>query len=305
MGRFNVEAFNVPLEKVAESLGMKKGNARGMWFSPFREEKEASLHIDSAKNLWYDHGAGVGGTNVQLVMMVSHCGKKEAYEYLERLDPSIAKGTAEEHTHLARETKPASSIKYVRDIRSYYLKSYLEKRKIPLELANRYLKEVVVYNPGKDMHFTLVGFPNNSGAYALTSPSGFKSTNKADITTINTEGKLSDKPSSKSVAIFEGYFDFLSWQVMQSSKKPSCDVVVLNSVNNIHKAEEYIAAHEKGLCFLDNDHAGQECTRKIEDLMSGKEVIDMSDLYGEYKDINEMLQASRGYTADMSIEMEL
>ena len=31
----------------------------------------------------------------------------------------------------------------------------------------------------------------------------------------------------------------------------------------------------------------------------------MSDLYGEYKDINEMLQASRGYTADMSIEMEL
>ena len=301
MGRFNVEAFNIPLEKVAEALGMRKGGAKGMWYSPFREEKEASLHIDSTKNLWYDHGAGVGGTNVQLVMMVSHCGKREAYEFLEKIDPSISRQTE-------TTPKPAASkstIKQVRDIRSYYLTSYLAKRKIPLELAKQYLKEVIVYNPGKDMHFTLVGFPNNSGAFALTSPSGFKSTNKADISTFNIEGQLSEKPSAKSVAIFEGYFDFLSWQVMQSSKKPSCDVVVLNSVNNIHKAEEYIAAHDKALCFLDNDPAGQECCRKVEDLMQGREVIDMSDLYGEYKDINEMLQASRGYTADMSIGMEL
>ena len=51
MGRFNVEAFNIPLEKVAEALGMRKGGAKGMWYSPFRDEKEASLHIDSTKNL--------------------------------------------------------------------------------------------------------------------------------------------------------------------------------------------------------------------------------------------------------------
>ena len=35
--------------------------------------------------------------------------------------------------------------------------------------------------------------------------------------------------------------------------------------------------------------------------MKGKEVMDMSDLYGQYNDLNEMLQASRGYTAQISL----
>ncbi len=186
-------------------------------------------------------------------------------------------------------------------ITSGYLIRYLQERKIPLDLAREYLWEVIVHNREKGLNFTLLGFPNNPGGYALKSPNGYKSTTKAGITTINHEGKMTAVPSSRRVAIFEGFFDFLSWQVMQSSKTPSCDVLVLNSVNNLERARTYIEAHEGATCFLDNDEAGQKCTSAIERMMKGKEVMDMSDLYGQYNDLNEMLQASRGYTAQISL----
>ena len=67
-------------------------------------------------------------------------------------------------------------------------------------------------------------------------PSGIKTTNKAGVTFINSEGKFTSRPSTGKVAIFEGMFDFLSWRVMQSSELPTCDVVILNSVNNLQKA---------------------------------------------------------------------
>ena len=289
---FQKEIYNYPIEKVLEALGARKGPGTDMWFSPFREETRASLHVDREKNLWNDFGLGQGGSIIQLVMLTKRCSCKDAEAFVASLAPYTYKQS--------EPSAPKSEIKAVREIRQEYLTNYLQKRKIPLELARMYCKEVIVRNPQKGMNFTLLGFPNNMGGYALNAPSGFKSTTKAAITTINTEGKMSVTPSAKSVAVFEGFFDFLSWQVMQSSKTPSCDVVVLNSVNNLQKASAYIGAHDKIMGFLDNDAAGQKCQSALERMFAGK-VTDMSDLYGKYNDLNEMLQASRGYTADMKL----
>ena len=289
---FDKELYNYPIEKVLEALGARKGPGKDMWFSPFRDETRASLHIDREKNLWNDFGLGQGGSIVQLVMLARRCSCRDAEAFIASLGPC--------KYEKPEPSAPRSEIKAVRDIRSDYLVNYLQKRKIPLELARQYLREVIVHNPQKGMNFTLLGFPNNLGGYALNAPTRFKSTTKAAVTTINTEGKLSVTPGAKSVAVFEGFFDFLSWQVMQSNKTPSCDVVVLNSVNNLQKATAYIGAHEKIMGFLDNDEAGQKCQTALERMFPGR-VTDMSDLYGKYKDLNEMLQDSRGYTADMKL----
>lgn len=292
---FSQAELNIPIERVTEALGLRAGRARDMFFSPMREESEASLHIDRAKNVWHDHGNGMGGTVAQLVMVARQCDKRSAYEFLRSLDPTAAPAERQ-----IPERKP-NTIKAIRDIQCYYLQKYLGERKIPLELARQYCKEITIHSPEKGMCFTHVGFPNNAGGWALASPTGFKSTTKAAITTINTEGKVDSKPSAGSVAVFEGFWDFLSWQVMQSSKTPSCDVVVLNSVNNVEKACNYITAHDKALCFLDNDAAGEKCYQKVRDMMEGRETIDMSDLYGDKNDLNEFLQASRGYTSEMKL----
>lgn len=292
---FDNPVYNVPLHKILESFGCKKGNVRDMFFSPLRSETNASLHVDPSTNRWYDHGAGVGGTNVQLVMMARHLSKDAAIKYIISLDPSLSAQLPQE----AR--KPACEVRRVRELSSNYIARYVEGRKIPWELAQLYCKEIIMHHNVKNENYTLLGFPNNAGGYAMVSPSGYKSTTKAGITTIDTQGKMSVKPSSKSVAVFEGFFDFLSWQVMQSSKLPNCDIVVLNSVNNLQKASAYIAQHDKIVCFLDNDEAGQHCTQAIERQNPDKEVVDMSDLYGNHKDLNEMLQASRGYTENMRL----
>lgn len=299
---FENPLYNIPLEKVLEALGSRRGREKNMWTSPMREETKASLHVDPVKNVWYDFGITRGGTNVDLVMMVKRCTKREAYRFLGRLVPEHQRTNA---VAKPEDQRPSCYIKTVRDIQSSYLLQYLESRKIPAELARRYLKEIIIFDPSKNVHYTLLGIPNNAGGYAMRSPSGIKSTNKAGVTTINKEGKLSSKPSSSKVAVFEGIFDFLSWRVMQSSELPSCDVVILNSVNNLKKAAEYLNQHDGATCFLDNDAAGERCYQSIHDLMKGKDVIDMSDLYGDYKDISEMLERSRGYSANMTMTPRL
>ena len=89
---FNNAELNIPIAKVAEALGLKAGRTRDMYYSPMREENEASLHIDRAKNVWHDHGNGMGGTVAQLVQVARHCSIREAYDFLRGLDPSISQG---------------------------------------------------------------------------------------------------------------------------------------------------------------------------------------------------------------------
>ena len=288
---FENPLFNFPIESVLEALGCKKGG-KDMYFSPFREEKTASLHVDRVKNVWYDHGASVGGTNVQLVMLAKNCSVKEAYRFIAGLDPTVVPPEAAKISC----TTGSNVIRAVRDIQSDYLLNYFESRKIPEDLAKKYCKEIIIRNKQRHQTFTLIGFENNAGGYALKSPSGYKSSTAAGITTINNKGVRTDIPSAQSVLVFEGFFDFLSWQVMQSSLCPSCDVVVLNSVSNLTRASDYLRLHDKIICFLDNDMAGQKAFATIKTMLPGKQITDMSHLYQKHKDINEMLQESRGFT---------
>lgn len=295
---FENPLYNYPIDRILEALGCRKGG-KDMYFSPLREETEASLHIDRAKNLWFDHGAGMGGTNVQLVMMARKCSMKDAHRFIATLDPTLTAPMEKK----AKESESSNDIKTVRNLRNPYLLNYLESRKIPADLAKRYCKEVIIRNNDKGQTYTLIGFENNAGGYALKSPSGFKSTTKAGITTINTDGSRTVVPSTPSVLVFEGFFDFLSWQVLQSSKTPSCDVVVLNSVNNLVRATDYLKLHDRIICFLDNDIAGQKACASIKSTISGKEIFDMSHLYQHHKDLNEMLQESRGFTSKISLKL--
>lgn len=295
---FDNPFYNFPLDRILDELGCKKGG-KDMYFSPFREESVASLHIDREKNLWYDHGSGLGGTNVQLIMLARHCSQKEAYSFIAAIDPTLSVLTP------MPEKKKGSEIISVREIRSNYLIRYLESRKIPVELARLYCKEVIVRNNERGQNFTLIGFENNAGGYALKSPSGLKSTSRAGITTINIDGKRSVVPSTDNVSIFEGFFDFLSWQVLQSADIPNCDILVLNSVNNLNKAEAYLKGHSSALCFLDNDEAGRKALQSVMKMMPDSETRDMTCLYHDYKDLNEMLSASRGYDLDKSLSRKV
>ena len=51
--------------------------------------------------------------------------------------------------------------------------------------------------------------------------------------------------SSDAMAMFEGFFDFLSWIEDQGIEALTCDVCVLNSESNLRRALEFLSAHKE------------------------------------------------------------
>ena len=94
----------------------------------------------------------------------------------------------------------------------------------------------------------------------------------------------------------------VSEKVLQNSKTPTTDILVLNSVNNLDKATGYLNLHESFICFLGNDQAGRKCLEDIQKMFPGKEIKDMSGLYSQHKDLNEMLQNCRGYSLNQTTQ---
>ena len=149
-------------------------------------------------------------------MAVKKCSREEAESYIKTLDPAVASRT---QSISKPESAPTTEIIKVKPICSYYLKKYHEERTIPISIADKYCKEVILRNHVKGKDYTTLGFENNAGGYNLSAPYGFKSCSKGGITTIDTEGKRTVMPSTRGVAIFEGSFDFLSWQACTASTK--------------------------------------------------------------------------------------
>ena len=67
----NIEqAKCIPISEILILLNCKQARANktdGTYFSPLRDEKTASFHVNYSKNIWYDHGIGKGGDVIALV----------------------------------------------------------------------------------------------------------------------------------------------------------------------------------------------------------------------------------------------
>jgi len=55
----------------------------GMYYSPYREDSNASFKVDYQKNLWHDFGTNEGGSIIDLVMKMGNCSFQEAVSILE------------------------------------------------------------------------------------------------------------------------------------------------------------------------------------------------------------------------------
>ncbi len=79
------EGNKLDLVEYLLSLGFTPAKIRGndYWYlSPLRNEKEASFKIDRNKNVWYEHGAGKGGTVIDFVMQYFNCDVSRALQKL-------------------------------------------------------------------------------------------------------------------------------------------------------------------------------------------------------------------------------
>jgi hypothetical protein len=274
------DARQLDLVNYLSSLGYQpiKIRANDYWYlSPFRDEKHASFKVNRKLNCWYDHGMGNGGTLVNFGMLHFHC---TALEFLKSLQGNFSLHQPALVSPVQMKIEP--QIKVLSDfiIASPHLIRYLEKRKIPLAIADKYCREVRYEINGKI--FYGIGFKTDSGSYEVRNPFLKVSSSPKSIKTIIN--------GSKNVTVLEGFFDFLSYQVLaQRNILPSSDFIVLNSLSFFEKSRPIMEKYEQVHLYLDNDNAGQNCSRLAQSW--GNKFIDESKLYKDFKDLNEWLVA--------------
>ncbi len=111
------------------------------WFlSPFRNEKTASFKVDNSTNRFYDFGEGFGGTLIDLISKLENISIKETIQKFNENSFSFQKQNDFRIEKI--QTKNEYKILELKEISSFPLVQYLETRKLPLEITNRYCKEI-------------------------------------------------------------------------------------------------------------------------------------------------------------------
>jgi hypothetical protein len=262
-------ARQIDLVDYLESLGHHAQKIRGndYWYlSPLRSERTASFKVNRKLNLWYDHGLGKGGSIIDFGMRYFNCSVKDFLEHLQNHLGSIATSFFHQpfqpqkelisNKNSAGEKKQNEEHKIVvldtRTLQNKSLLQYLEKRCIGVDIASQFCREVDFQLYGKTR--TTIGFENNAGGYELRSPD-FKGSSAPKASSFFDHGK-------EAVSVFEGFFDFLSYQTMHQDKTgPLTNFLVLNSLAFFEKEKQRMEVHERVELYLDRDKAGIRCAQ--------------------------------------------
>jgi hypothetical protein len=256
---------------------IKEYNHYAMYYSPFREDQNASLKVDSNKNLWHDFGTGDGGTMIDLVMKLENCSFHEAATKLEKGYNSFSFQGNIIPDEKKNDT-PTMVIQNIVPISHPKLIEWIQQRNVDLSVANLYCREVHYQN--QIGNFFALGFGNDKGGYELNSPPNFKSCiSPKEITTFQNNQNI--------CLVFEGFWDFLSYLTLQKIEKSKHDIAILNSVANVQKAMDFLKSHKEIYTYLDNDDAGKKATELIKS--SGIFVNNRSTKFADYKDLNDYL----------------
>jgi len=250
----------------------------GMYYCPFRSDHNASFKVDYRKNVWYDFGTNEGGSIIDLVMKMENCSFNEAANRLESKHVCMHKSS---WTNSQTEIQPIVPT-MILPITNPKLIAWIQERKIDLDLANRYCKEIHYRN--RDKQYFSIGFRNDKGGYELSSPPSFKSCiSPKEITTF--------RNGSDTCLLFEGFWDFLSYLTIQKIERTKNNVAVLNSVANVPKAMNFLKTHKEIYAYLDNDEAGQKATELINS--ANLTVYNRSSQFVGFKDLNDYLQCKK------------
>ena len=292
------QLHSISIIEIMAHYGKRLEHTRsGLYYSPFRDERTPSFQIDEAKNTWYDYGTSEGGGLFDFVCKLAGITRGEVYDWLASFRHMVPESEYKTVIAPLMQRKPQAS-RIVIDSASHTftkdkLIEYALSRAVSKEVLAKYCEEVIYHiDSAPDRKFFAIGFKNNSGGYVLRS-SISKRCSSSDITTLDSNGQMSQEVTSDKVIVFEGFMDFLSWITDVKQQTPQYDCCILNSVSNVAKALPWIMEHSNIAAFMDNDQAGRETLQKIMDCASEGAhdvcVYDMARLYEGYNDLNEKL----------------
>ncbi len=273
------EVKNTDMVDYLLSLGFKpaKVTRNDYWYlSPFREETTPSFKVNRNMNRWYDFGYGRGGNIIDFGILYHNCSVKDLF-----LKFSKPFSFQQQKIEAKKEDEEEKKIKVIREreISSFVLIRYLNKRRIPIDLAAKFCREIDYELYGKKYY--AIGFKNNAGGYELRNEKFKASSSPKDITLIENQ--------AEKIAVFEGFFNFLSYQAIhQKQEQPNTNFLILNSTSFFQKSLPLMQSHKSVHLYLDCDTTGQKCTQKALEIDSQK-FNDERHLYKSYKDLNDWM----------------
>lgn len=310
------EARDISISEFLDRSGIKpavqRKSGKELWYSsPLRSgDSDPSFKVDTVKNLWFDFGMAKGGNVIDLVCELTHSTVKEALAILDRsganshvgytrFKPNSKKtfnqtespqkstvqtSLLDEKIGLAGEKEKAGlELLQVADIQKTYLLAYLQTRKIDLEIARIYLKQIHFKPPHTVKSYFALGFPSGDGFEVRNKGfKGFVGIHK-EVSTINLE-------NGNSLSIFEGFMDFLAFLSFHQITDFKNSVMILNTIYLRNQAVELINRYNfsKVYLFLDNDEAGESTKQFFIDHIKNTPITDKSGLYKGYNDFNQM-----------------
>ena len=245
------------------------------YYSPLRNERTPSFKVNTERNQWYDFGSGEHGDIIDLVCALHRCTISEAISLL-----SGAKQVAHQEFSFGGERKISErklEILSAQPLSNPYLLRYLAARAIPLPVASAYCSEVLFQNINRTYY--AIGFVNDALGWEIRNMYFKGCIAPKAVTTI--------KRGTDRLQIFEGFMDFLSWQVLNPSS--TSDAIVLNSLALLPRIQEKTKGYKQVESFLDNDDAGRKSFEVLKQFYP--QIIDGSVNYRTYKDLNEWLVA--------------
>lgn len=301
------EARQLDMVDYLASLGHypTKVTNRDYWYkSPLREENTASFKVNRDKNLWFDFGTGKGGDIINFGTLYFNCPVNELLKKLSQQSTqhfsfhplSPAASTLTSHSSpsgspAGEKKEPGNNTILVlesRELSAQSLLIYLQERCIPLEIAERFCKEVdfELYN----RKHTAIGFLNDKGGYELR----------------NAAHKLSSSPKStrfldngsNEVAVLEGFFDFLSHQLIYKEAANQSNFLVLNSLAFFYLSKPLMDKHATVNLYLDRNTQGIKCTTDALK-WDNKKYFDRSKFLKQGQDLNEWLVEQSRLKADL------
>lgn len=295
-------AKSIPLSVILHKL--QRGPVRTVggkewYFSPLRSEKTPSFQIDLKTNRWYDFGEAAGGDGIDLVQRYLKLSREahtmvDALRWINNMTAEVPLPIHLMSTVFDTPSENELMLLSEKDIQHMGLVRYLEKRGIPLALAQVNLKELRLRNSATGKYFYALGFKNEEGGYELRNPF-FKGTFRSKAIRF-IRGTLLQPDS---VHFFEGFMDYLSAVSQSGEAAFQNDVIVLNSVSCLRQATAYVQnyGYRRAYTWMDNDRAGKKATTLLADFFSTQQGLThcpMNRLYAAHKDVNEWHMHLRG-----------
>lgn len=224
------QAKQIRIEDYLSRIEIKPSKERGcnLWYkSPFRNENEPSFKANRNINQWHDFGSGDKGNIIDLAMKLHQT--DSVSEALRAIEKSIPNPQTVKTSFSFRQQEVLNEMWNIKiePLTHPALIQLLNQRKIAIELARQYCKEIHYMCKGK-LYFA-IAFSNNKSGYETLNPyfKGYFPPKEKKTPTVN---------------LFEGFMDYLSLLTMHA-KQANISAVVLNSITNLEKAVPFLSKH--------------------------------------------------------------